>query len=329
MSFYTYIIYVMPKEMSRLKIQVGKGPSYYNLLTNTIFIGSDQIEEAKSLNDIIDVINHEMQHAVQRNFGAREDTSNKKLKDKALDIAYKYHSAHSAGKVPIVERDAVFLQKDPTKGSWYSKMTPKEKKVYYDYMQNEDEKSLNKNWNNFKKSNNDKIKSPPDIKISSIGNFYTPNKNLIGLNYKNKKNKNKSKKESDEINFRNILDRLNHELQHYAQFSTLSQEEIDNVLKEYNKKNLLSDLHPIFGELYSGSPLIELDAIQTESEPTLSTWYESATPEQKKKIRDYLEESVNKTLPAPEITIGEETKYNPYNNKIYIGGNKKLVLKNY
>ena len=41
-----------------------------------------------------------------------------------------------------------------------------------------------------------------------------------------------------------------------------------------------------------------------------------------KKIRDYLEESVNKTLPAPEITIGEETKYNPCNNKIYIGQNK-------
>lgn len=449
----------MSKEMSRLKIQVGKGPSYYNLLTNTIFIGSDQIEEAKSLDDIIDVINHEMQHAVQRNFGAREDTRDIPLKEKALDMAHRYNYARSANNpnsvVPIVERDAVFLQKDPTRGSWYHKMTPEEKKVYegyeneymnksefrrvqtpppkivigehsglnpvtnvltigeqefamaseeefpsivlnilnhelqhhaqfspfnvkekrkiteqykkqankrnfeymmgiplsemdiplleYDALQSENNPFLSSWYRNASDKQKDKIKNflnesvefenyqdkinkaskkkfkpTPDIVISDA-NRYTPNKNTLSLNYKNKKSKTKTKEEMDNINFQNILDRLNHELQHYAQFATLSQEEIEDVLRTYSKINNIANLKFALGDKKSPSPLIELDALQAESNPTSSSWFKTATNEQQKKIKANLD-PVIKTVPHPEIVIGTESQYNPRTNKLKIGG---------
>lgn len=302
----------MSKELSRLKIKAGPGSSHYDLLTNTIYIGAEQIEAAESIDDIIDVINHEMQHAVQRNFGAREDTRDIPLREKALDLAHRYTYARSEKNptsiVPIVERDAVFLQKDPTKGSWYKKMTPAERAVYMDNVDD----NLNKSYLEFKKT----IPNP-DIRLGRA-TYYSPRKNKLILGER-------------DITFEKFLDMLNHELQHYAQTMELSENELNEMLEAYKNRFYNIDI-----------PLIEYDAIQSESEPFLSAWGKLLSEEQADKlsrttgIPNPLDEInmkkaflIYKTTNPPNIKLSnplepsEGMYYNLKNNDIVIGERQK------
>jgi hypothetical protein len=102
--------------------------SYYDPDVNIIYLHGSDLNIDNGGVDITDLINHENQHAVQVQNAIHEPPRKQSYKRRIEQIYNKYLDAKLRGEVPIMERDAMFAEKDPKKNKNYNLLTPEQKK---------------------------------------------------------------------------------------------------------------------------------------------------------------------------------------------------------